>query len=283
MLATFVKFTPVHAPLRPANLHLSQCQRVDTARRLLSGNDRISCYSIRYKLLYSTIPLSSQPTFPTIRGFRQQQLVSLHIQDRSKAYPTLQDRTARINALEGSIKNTSQGVPPPASDSAPAAVVAGTKRRASSELLSSENRTPKARIESVSYGTSVFFARAKSTLAPTPASQGTTPPASQEGTPDSSNEAGPRSMVIHLTKQEDKICSVLDEVAKKFEARQGKKVQLRIAGGWVRDKVRAISLLLRTTNIQSPSTNIRVISTLLIVAGTFMSRPGCWFGYHDGI
>ena len=41
-----------------------------------------------------------------------------------------------------------------------------------------------------------------------------------------------------LTETESKICSVLDEVAKGYEAREGKKVQLRIAGGWVRDKVR---------------------------------------------
>ncbi|KAG0070343.1 hypothetical protein BGZ92_004504, partial [Podila epicladia] len=44
-------------------------------------------------------------------------------------------------------------------------------------------------------------------------------------------------MVIRLTEQEDKICCVLDEVAKRYEEKQGKKVQLRIAGGWVRDKL----------------------------------------------
>ncbi|KAF9391080.1 hypothetical protein CPB97_007552 [Podila verticillata] len=242
MLATFVKVTPVHVSLRPANLHLPQyLQRVDTARRLLLSSDRISCYSIRYKLLYSTIASSSHPTFSRIREPRQQQLVSLHSQDRPKTYPTCQDRITSINALEGATNNTTQGVHRSTGDSPSAAVVAGTKRRASSELLSSGNRTSKVRIEPISYGTSVFFARAKSTLAPTSIPQGTTPPASQEGMPDSSNEAGLRSMVIHLTEQEDEICSVLDEVAKRYEAKQGKKVQLRIAGGWVRDKLLGLS------------------------------------------
>jgi len=44
-------------------------------------------------------------------------------------------------------------------------------------------------------------------------------------------------MVIELTDQEAEICKVLDEVARNYEAKEGKKVQLRIAGGWVRDKV----------------------------------------------
>ncbi|KAG0037155.1 hypothetical protein BGZ82_003069 [Podila clonocystis] len=48
-------------------------------------------------------------------------------------------------------------------------------------------------------------------------------------------------MVIRLTEQEDNICFVLDEVAKRYEAKQGKKVQLRIAGGWVRDKLLGLS------------------------------------------
>ncbi|KAF9419065.1 CCA tRNA nucleotidyltransferase, mitochondrial [Podila epigama] len=40
-----------------------------------------------------------------------------------------------------------------------------------------------------------------------------------------------------LTPQESKICSVLDEVAKRYYEKEGKPVQLRIAGGWVRDKL----------------------------------------------
>ncbi|KAG0292236.1 CCA tRNA nucleotidyltransferase, mitochondrial [Linnemannia gamsii] len=51
----------------------------------------------------------------------------------------------------------------------------------------------------------------------------------------------PRAMVIQLTDQEAKICKVLDEVAKNYEAKEGKKVQLRIAGGWVRDKLLGLS------------------------------------------
>lgn len=54
------------------------------------------------------------------------------------------------------------------------------------------------------------------------------------------NSAGPIRPISEprLTDKESKICSVLDEVAKRYEAKEGKKVQLRIAGGWVRDKVR---------------------------------------------
>lgn len=53
----------------------------------------------------------------------------------------------------------------------------------------------------------------------------------------------PRAMVIQLTEQEAKICKVLDQVAKDYEAKEGKKVQLRIAGGWVRDKVIHLGVL----------------------------------------
>lgn len=241
MLATIVKFTPAHAKLRLANLpSLQHLQRVDTAARSLLNVDRIPRYFIRHKLLYSTICSSSHATSSSVSAPRPQQLVPSSILDRSKTtYFAPQDRITRTAALEGTTKNTTQGVPPfsGGSPSCGSPAAAGTKRRASSDLLSLKNRIPKARIEPINYGTSVFFARAKSTLAPTSASQGTTPPASQEGTPDSSHEPEPRSMVIRLTEQEDKICSVLDEVAKRYEEKQGKKVQLRIAGGWVRDKV----------------------------------------------
>lgn len=44
-------------------------------------------------------------------------------------------------------------------------------------------------------------------------------------------------MIIELTDQEAEICKVLDEVARNYKAKEGKTVQLRIAGGWVRDKV----------------------------------------------
>ncbi|KAG0380063.1 CCA tRNA nucleotidyltransferase, mitochondrial [Mortierella sp. AD032] len=51
----------------------------------------------------------------------------------------------------------------------------------------------------------------------------------------------PRAMVIQLTSQEARICAVLDQVAKNYEAKEGKKVELRIAGGWVRDKLLGLS------------------------------------------
>ncbi|KAF9195364.1 CCA tRNA nucleotidyltransferase, mitochondrial [Haplosporangium sp. Z 11] len=57
----------------------------------------------------------------------------------------------------------------------------------------------------------------------------------------SGQEQKPRSMVIRLTKQEARICEMLDQVAKQYEAKEGKKVQLRIAGGWVRDKLLGLS------------------------------------------
>ncbi|KAH7044711.1 hypothetical protein BKA57DRAFT_397002 [Linnemannia elongata] len=48
-------------------------------------------------------------------------------------------------------------------------------------------------------------------------------------------------MVIQLTDQEAEICELLDQVAKNYEAKEGKKVELRIAGGWVRDKLLGLS------------------------------------------
>ncbi|KAF9934850.1 hypothetical protein FBU30_010823 [Linnemannia zychae] len=47
----------------------------------------------------------------------------------------------------------------------------------------------------------------------------------------------PRTLEIKLTDQEARICDVLDAVSKRYEEKEGKKVQLRIAGGWVRDKL----------------------------------------------
>ncbi|KAF9562834.1 CCA tRNA nucleotidyltransferase, mitochondrial [Mortierella alpina] len=51
----------------------------------------------------------------------------------------------------------------------------------------------------------------------------------------------PRALEIRLTEQETKICEVLDAVAKRYQEREGKPVQLRIAGGWVRDKLLGLS------------------------------------------
>ncbi|KAG0371357.1 CCA tRNA nucleotidyltransferase, mitochondrial [Gamsiella multidivaricata] len=51
----------------------------------------------------------------------------------------------------------------------------------------------------------------------------------------------PRPLEIRLTDQEAEICKALDSVARKHEEQGGKKVQLRIAGGWVRDKLLGLS------------------------------------------
>ncbi|KAF9209759.1 hypothetical protein BGZ49_001401 [Haplosporangium sp. Z 27] len=50
-----------------------------------------------------------------------------------------------------------------------------------------------------------------------------------------------RTLEIRLTDQESKICEALDTVTKKYEEAGGKKIQLRIAGGWVRDKLLGLS------------------------------------------
>jgi len=113
----------------------------------------------------------------------------------------------------------------PVLDSPPS--TAGTKRKASLDFSLTEPdaiaKVP--RTELVSYGTSVFFKR----------------PVVKRRENSEENEGStllePRSMVIELTDQEAEICKVLDEVARNYEAKEGKKVQLRIAGGWVRDKV----------------------------------------------
>lgn len=111
----------------------------------------------------------------------------------------------------------------------------GMKRRSSSvDLFSpSDEEALDRQIVPVNYGTSVFFRRPMSTLAASEQTVRGEDLAISEKAP----QTEPRSMVICLTKQEAKICRVLDEVAQTHEARGGKKVQLRIAGGWVRDKV----------------------------------------------
>ncbi|KAG0330227.1 hypothetical protein BGZ99_007088 [Dissophora globulifera] len=62
--------------------------------------------------------------------------------------------------------------------------------------------------------------------------------ASAPSTPGSS--AGP-DWTVRLTEQEAAICDVLDTVARQYQEKEGKKVQLRIAGGWVRDKLLGLS------------------------------------------
>ncbi|GJJ74686.1 hypothetical protein EMPS_07044 [Entomortierella parvispora] len=55
------------------------------------------------------------------------------------------------------------------------------------------------------------------------------------------NSTAGRSMQIQLTEQEERICEILDNVAKSYVQKGGKKVELRIAGGWVRDKLLGLS------------------------------------------
>ncbi|KAG0275334.1 CCA tRNA nucleotidyltransferase, mitochondrial [Linnemannia exigua] len=122
------------------------------------------------------------------------------------------------------------------------------KRRASSDLLPiGLEHAAKQRIVPISYGTSVFFNRPLFTSA-TSHDRDASLKGAPEPTSPSSPSAGsttaqeqPRAMVIQLTPQEARICAVLDQVAKNFEAKEGKKVELRIAGGWVRDKLLGLS------------------------------------------
>ncbi|KZT67656.1 hypothetical protein DAEQUDRAFT_728899 [Daedalea quercina L-15889] len=48
-------------------------------------------------------------------------------------------------------------------------------------------------------------------------------------------------MMIELTKEEDELCTLLDECTKHIKETEGLEVECRIAGGWVRDKILRIS------------------------------------------
>ncbi|CAO3565451.1 unnamed protein product [Mortierella alpina] len=146
---------------------------------------------------------------------------------------------SKTSTLEGSAVSNATQDSTAASGTVSRAANAGMKRRSSSpDLFSTQDEVALNRqIVPVNYGSSVFFRRPMSTCA-----------ASDQATrrevqaiPESAPQMEPRSMVICLTKQEAKICQVLDDVAQKYEAREGKKVQLRIAGGWVRDKLLGLS------------------------------------------
>jgi len=50
--------------------------------------------------------------------------------------------------------------------------------------------------------------------------------------------ATPAKMEISLTEVEAKLCTLLDEYVQHLENRNGTRTSCRIAGGWVRDKVR---------------------------------------------
>lgn len=49
-------------------------------------------------------------------------------------------------------------------------------------------------------------------------------------------------MKIKLTKDEDTLCTLLDECTKHIKETEGLETECRIAGGWVRDKVHAATL-----------------------------------------
>ena len=61
------------------------------------------------------------------------------------------------------------------------------------------------------------------------------------GSKPSNSDQGEHYPVIRLSNTEDRLCRLVDKVAKSYEGKQGRKpIQLRIAGGWVRDKVRLV-------------------------------------------
>ena len=61
------------------------------------------------------------------------------------------------------------------------------------------------------------------------------------GSRSSNSGQGEHYPVIRLSNTEDKLCRLVDKVAKSYEDKHGRKpIRLRIAGGWVRDKVRLV-------------------------------------------
>jgi hypothetical protein len=92
-----------------------------------------------------------------------------------------------------------------------------------------------------SYGISLLLTRCLTTLsAPSLDKSQRTPETDnvERGQP-TEDECYP--MVVHLSGAEDRICKLLDKVARNNGDRQGRPIRLRIAGGWVRDKVRRCS------------------------------------------
>ncbi|KAK3821324.1 MAG: hypothetical protein J3Q66DRAFT_398369 [Benniella sp.] len=62
------------------------------------------------------------------------------------------------------------------------------------------------------------------------------------GSRSSNLDQGEHYPVIRLSNTEDRLCRLVDRVAKSYEGKQGRKpIQLRIAGGWVRDKLLGLS------------------------------------------
>jgi len=106
------------------------------------------------------------------------------------------------------------------------------------------------------------------------------------GSDHNSSTAG-RSLQIRLTEQEERICEILDNVAKSYVQKGGKKVELRIAGGWVRDKVfrpyhRSL-FLPRWRCKWWAKTLIFLLATLNIAPWTLLPRFGYWRRHYDGL
>lgn len=218
-----------------------------TSTRQLIRLDTIPRSSICKTFSCLSVTSSSRQFFPTSVQHRLVQPKAFN-STHSRSF-ALEGHTNTSTPNAGAAQKSSQGtMTASTSTSNTPSVNCLPKRRASCELLPiGSEHALKQRIVPVSYGTSVFFNRALSTSA-APRSQETLPIGTQEASP-SSPSAGstdtsstaiaeqPRAMVIQLTDQEAKICEVLDQVAKNYEAKEGKRVELRIAGGWVRDKV----------------------------------------------
>ncbi|KAF9095726.1 CCA tRNA nucleotidyltransferase, mitochondrial [Mortierella sp. AD031] len=109
------------------------------------------------------------------------------------------------------------------------------KRRASLDLLPvGQEHASKQRIVPVSYGTSIFFNRSLSTSA-TAHSQHNLSKGDLEA---SSSQLTSTGSTAESTVKESEPRAM---VAKNYEAKERKKVELRIAGGWVRDKLLGLS------------------------------------------
>ncbi|KAI7832364.1 hypothetical protein BC939DRAFT_488857 [Gamsiella multidivaricata] len=99
-------------------------------------------------------------------------------------------------------------------------------------------------IRSGDYIESAFFSRQFSTVTTTPESGSAT-----DLTADVADEKGSvrgtppkwRPMAIQLGTRENKVCRILNNVAREYESKTGKRIELRIAGGWVRDKLLGLS------------------------------------------
>ncbi|KAF9927814.1 CCA tRNA nucleotidyltransferase, mitochondrial [Linnemannia zychae] len=123
------------------------------------------------------------------------------------------------------------------------------KRRASSDLLPiDQEHASKQRIVSINNGVDVCHSRSISTSSASHFQETSTnefQEAMMLSAPSSPRLRPHQNQAwygtIRLTAQEAKICKILNQVAQNYEAKVGKKVELRIAGGWVRDKLLRLS------------------------------------------